>query len=595
MALPSASAVRIAVLALASAVAIRAAAADDVAMDAMKDELARSVKKLRLESMDSPYFVSFRMDEREGISASAELGSLTSVQPERSRQLAVELRVGDYALDNGNYFAAGRWGARSGVVEFGWAPLDDDYQQIRRQLWRMADAQYKRSLEDLSGKRAALQARTRKEELPDFTREPPVNATEPQTRQCASRAEIEALVRELSAVFRAAPEIRRSSVTLECQDAFVRYVNSEGTSFTRAAPRIKLEIAADTQAPTALPISDSIEIFARSMAELPPRKALVDRTGALMARVVALRTAPSVERYNGPVLFESVAAAEILGQQFAPGLLSTRRPVSDDPRFEMGFDRLIAQMGGASFADKIGGRVLPAFLSLSNQPLRAQYQGKLLLGGYRIDDDGVAARETSLVDHGTLKTLLATRTPVREVRASTGSRRGMGAAPANLLLISNRSWTTARLRRELLRRAKAGGLEFALIVRRVGAGRASPLLRMAGRAGSGGDSDYAAAMVEVVRVFPDGREELLQGMELSDLTPAAFKDIVAVGDSPNVHSFEFVGGVASIFSGGAGGGAGRLPVVSCATPALLFDDVSLVASRGPFPDAPVTPSPIARH
>jgi hypothetical protein len=48
-----------------------------------------------------------------------------------------------------------------------------------------------------------------------------------------------------------------------------------------------------------------------------------------------------------------------------------------------------------------------------------------------------------------------------------------------------------------------------------------------------------------------------------------------------------------LFSGNPGDTG--LPVVSCVVPALLFDDVTLTSSQGPFPDAPVTPSPLARH
>lgn len=586
-----------AALPLALAVALAAlpgapARAADVALDAMKDELARSIAKLRLDALAGPYFVAFRMDDREGVSASAELGALTSVQPDRSRRLTVELRVGDPALDNGNYLSAGRWGG-GGIAHVGAAPLDDDYQQIRRQLWLMTDAQYKRALEDLSGKRAALRARARGEDLPDFTRAPPLQSSDARAAPCAPRAEIEALVRELSAVFRDAPEIRRSSVTLECQDGFVRYVNSEGTSFTRAAPRVKLEVQAWAQAPSALPIAESDELFARSMDELPARRTLLERARAVRARVLALRAAPTLERYSGPVLFEGIAAAELFGQQFAPGLAALRRPVADDPRYELGMDRVVAQMGGASFADRIGGRVLPAFLSVTDQPLRDRLRGAPLLGGSRVDDDGVAARETRLVERGILKTLLATRVPTRDVRASTGSRRGPGAAPANLVVTADRPWTAARLRKELLRRAKARGLDHGVVVRRVGVGRASPLVRMATRFGAGADGDFSPALAEVVRLYADGREELLQGVELAELTASAFRDIAAAGDSPHVHSFEFLGGVGALFGGGPG--EGGFPVVTCAVPSLLFDDVSLVPSRGPFPEAPVTPSPLARR
>jgi hypothetical protein len=581
-----------ALVAVAGILPFSARAADDLPLRAMQDELARSTAQLRLEGMEKPYFISYRMEEVDGFTISAELGSLTSAQPTRARRIGVELRVGDHALDNGNYVGGlGRFGGLGGLVAFATAPLDDDYQQLRRQLWLTTDAQYKKALEDLSAKRAALRSRARAESLPDFTPEAPLTVTAARARPCPPRAEAEALVRELSAVFRSAPEVRGSSVTLACQDLYVRYVNTDGTSFTRATPQVKLEIRADAQAASAIPVSDDVVLFGRSLADLPSREKLLARTRALAERVLALRRSASVERYNGPVLFEGGAAAEVFAQQFAPALVGVRQPTSDDPRFDMLFGRLAAQLGGGTFSDRIGGRVLPAFLSVTNDPLREDLGGVPLLGGYRVDDDGVAARATKLVDHGTLRTLLTTRVPVPSVLRSTGSRRGASAAPGNLRVTSERTLSSARLRKELLRRAKERGLDFAIVVRHVGGSGASPFLRLAARAADDGAMG-STAMSEVYRVFPDGREELLHGMEIAELTAAAFKDIAAAGDSPAVHSAEFFGGISAVLGGP---GAHGLPVVSCAVPALLFEEVALVKSRGPFPEQPVTPSPLAKR
>ena len=66
--------------ALAMAVAVRAAAQaapSDVIVRAMRDELERSMTQLRLDSLAKPYFIAYRIDEDESVSASARLGALT--------------------------------------------------------------------------------------------------------------------------------------------------------------------------------------------------------------------------------------------------------------------------------------------------------------------------------------------------------------------------------------------------------------------------------------------------------------------------------------------------------------------------------------
>ena len=89
-------------------------------------------------------------------------------------------------------------------------------------------------------------------------------------------------------------------------------------------------------------------------------------------------------------------------------------------------------------------------------------------------------------------------------------------------------------------------------------------MRMA-RQGAQGSSSLA----EVYKLTPDGHEELVRGMEIAEITPASFKDIVAAaGDTPQrflrrVHPPHRRG----VFAGVAG--STEMPVVSCgAVPAV---------------------------
>jgi predicted Zn-dependent protease len=570
-------------------------AQDDVVSRAMKDELARSMSQIQLQKMDKPYFLAYRMDEINRTTVAATLGSITEEQPSRLRLIGVEVRVGDYALDNSNYVSlrslgGGGAGMFSSISQ---APLDDNYQQIRRGFWLATDTQYKKALEDLSAKRAALEMRQHKDDIPDFTKQAPNTEAQPPEKTQANMQDLKALARALSAVFRTTPDIYTSSVDLEYRNYYTRYINSEGSGFTRAQPVFKLQISAQTQSPDGVPISDSIELFGRTIADLPAQDVLVARTRAMADRILKLRSASSLDRYNGPVLFEDAAAAEIFAQQFATGLMAVRTPLSDDSRFEMFFNQMMAQLGGASFIDKIGGRVLPDFLSVTDNPLQSEYKGAKLLGASPIDDDAVKTRETKLIDHGSLKTLLATRVPVRSVPQSTGSRRGWGPAPSNLFVASEKSLTTDELHKELLRRVKDRGLEYGIVVRRVGGGASASFMRMASRmarqGGQGGTS-----LAEVYKLFPDGHEELVQGLEIAEMTPAAFRDIVAVGDTPVVFTDEFIPRVGALFSLGVSASS-DVPVVSCIVPSMLFEEVSLVKSQGPFPNPPISPSPLAKQ
>ena len=202
-------------------------------------------------------------------------------------------------------------------------------------------------------------------------------------------------------------------------------------------------------------------------------------------------------------------------------------------------------------------------------------------------------RETKLVDHGILKTLLGTRVPTKAVAASTGSRRGWGPSPSNLFLTTEKATTSAELRKELLRRAKDRGLDYGIVVRHVGGGgSAGSMIRMAARMAQGGGGG-GMSLAEVYKVYADGHEELVQGLEIADMNPVQFKEIVAVGDTPSVHTDEFVPRVGAMFSLGMSA-ASNVPIVSSVAPAMLFEELSLVKNQGPYPNPPIGPSPLAK-
>ena len=556
---------------------------DDVVMRAMKDELARSMSQLQLPQMDKPYFIAYRVQDLTNQEISATLGSLTTHTgpPTHNRMVGVELRVGNFDLDNTNFFSMRTFANVAALVGTREGSLDDNYAQIRRELWLATDGKYKQALEDLSAKRAALKGRSGGEHIPDFSKEVPTTETTPASAPASVHFDdLQATARDLSAVFRSAPEVYKSEVAIHYSDVYTRYVNSEGTSYTRSEPLITLEVSAETQAPDGQPISDAFTVYGHDAAALPSKDVLLARVRQMAALIVQLRSAASLDRYNGPVLFEGTAAGEIVLQQFGSGFATSRTPTSDNPLFEKGFTQASDRMGGASFQEKIGARVLPSFMSVRDNPLQTSFNGAALLGTSSVDEDGVKTRETVLIDHGILKHLLASRVPVSGILQSTGSRHGGGPLPSNIFVTSEKTLSAGELKNELLRRAKERGLDYALVVRRAGVGSSERARQMV---------SPSPSIPEIYKLYLDGHEEPLRGVRISDLSLESFKEIVATGDAPALYSEQLIPHVGLSFSSGDGS-----TVVSCVAPSLLFDEVSLAKSEGPFPQAPVSPSPLAQ-
>jgi predicted Zn-dependent protease len=579
-------------------VCLSLAAADDNVVRAMKDELARSMKKLQLENLQKPYFIAYRLTDSDSCVATASFGALVSsacppaeAGHGRSRQLAVEVRVGDYNRDNTNFYAFQL--QASGVVRTFVSggmgiSTDDDYDEIRRQLWLATDAGYKQALDVYAKKKAVLENRTRTDDAPDFSKEEITNDTESMPRVELSRTDAESTVKALSALFRQAPGIDNSQVQFAANNYLIRYLNSEGTSYTRQVSSVNITANADTQASDGMPLTDFEVVYARSLQELPSRDEIAKRIRDLQARLQKLRTAALVERYTGPVLFEGRAAAEVFTQGFAAALVGQPRLVVDDVRFEKIFGS-----DEGSLIDKVGGRVLPDFLSLTDNAAAREFQGKPLLGGYQVDEDGVKARPTLLVDNGILQTLLHTRALIHGTTQSSGSRRGPGAAPSNLIVTANKSLSSEQLKAELIRLVKQRNKEYGIVVRRLSN---SMLAQSLGRSRTIFITSRGAATIEVepfieaYKVFPDGHEELVRNLSVLGLTLGAFKDIVAVSDTPDVYTIPFhTRRVSPVITGQSFSSIPTL--VSIATPSLLFDEMTLQRPSGDVPNLPFTKHP----
>jgi hypothetical protein len=570
-------------------------AQDDVVLRAMRDELARSVRELRLDTMPAPYFIAYRVDETSQANATGMLGSLLGSGESRSRRLTVELRVGDYAFDNTNY--AGMPSVESFLLQIGGMrqlPLDTDYVALRRQLWLATDAAYKNALDQIARKRAALQDQMRADYVPDFSREDVATSTDEVAAPPPDRRSAERLVLGLSALFKDTPAILRSTVACRATVVRTRYVNSEGTSFTRVSPTAAVTVTASTQASDGRPLSDGYQTFAPSQAQLLPPESLAAAVRALGARLTRLTTAPAAEAYTGPVLFEGEAAAALFGRVFAPQLAASRRPTSDNPMME----RMLSGQENP-FLDQIGGRVLPRWLSVTANPTLATYEGRYT-GGFRVDDDGVPARETRLVDHGILRALLATRVPVRHIAKSTGNRLGGGAAAGTLIVSTDSGLSDAALHARLLELAASRGNAYAIVVRRLldpSLARADdPMARLATLTGSTpGAPSFAAA--DVVKLFPDGHEEPIRNADISGISTQTFREIVAASAGHTVVTAAGLGiggagsAIASILIMSAGALAGPGGPTTYVMPSLLFEDVTLRPEGGEAPKLPVLSPP----
>jgi TldD protein len=136
----------------------------DPVLTAMQQELNRSLQNLKKAPVP-PYFLSYQLTDNRSTSVSASFGALTASSDRTSRLLDLDLRVGDYALDNTHPLReAGRSMDFSDQIERQKIPLENDSDALRVALWLETERKYRSAVQHLQQVKANVQVKVEAED-----------------------------------------------------------------------------------------------------------------------------------------------------------------------------------------------------------------------------------------------------------------------------------------------------------------------------------------------------------------------------------------------------------------------------------------------
>ena len=191
--------------------------------------------------------------------------------------------------------------------------------------------------------------------------------------------------------------------------------------------------------------------------------------------------------------------------------------------------------------------------------------------------EGVKARRVTVVDKGVLKNFLMSRSPIEGFDGSNGhGRRQQGyhvmARQSNLVVESSKQVSRAELKKLLIEQIKAANKPYGLLFDDIEGGftftqRALP-------------NAFNVMPTVVYRVYPDGREELVRGVDLIGTPLIAFSKIAAADDQ------------VAVFNGVCGAESGWVPV-SASSPGLLVSQIEVQRKAKSQERAPILPPPPA--
>ncbi len=571
---------------------------------AITGELERSMDNLEIPGQaPGPYLIRYKLTEVEVNDVAATLGATTSSKQNHFVNLEAYVHIGSYKLDNVNFAIPGGDGIDG--VAGAQLPLEPNLRIAKRAAWLATDQAYKEALMQLQAKLqfragAGSSALTG---VASYAQLPPVVAIEPVlVPALEAPGDIEKRAQKISAAFRDQAHVRNSRVAFTSFLERRWYITSEGSRVHDTRRVSGVIITASTQATDGQLLSLYFVRYGFTGADLPSDDELVAAARTLSAQLDQLRKAPlfDPEGYTGPVLFEGTAAADLVRHTLSPHLGGS--PVPE------GLERGQARAYGGGFAGRIGkGRVLASFLSLLDDPT-ARREGKAaLIGAYRFDDEGVAGERVPVIDKGKLQTLLMSRLPSKKIDRSNGHARryspagGFAGSSTNTWLTSSKGLARKALIAKLLAAAKDEGLPYAMIVRQLddGAITAEPEQNLRELRTLISQTDVAAPPPPVLayKVYPNGKEELVRGVELGPVDLRIWKDILATSNGTTVHNFLASQNNNLLFKvRGVGNGFVPSSGVESAviTPDLLVREVELLGTdAGRYP-APAVPRPSPR-
>jgi len=522
--------------------AAHAAAKGDSLLEALLTELDRSKSQLKMDQVQPPYFIEYRVNDVEDYSAEAAFGALRESQHAHYRVLRVVVRIGDYKQDS--FYTAGE--GESTIL-----PLDNDSVALRHQIWLATDDAYKAAGQALAEKQAELKRfTTDANPVDDFAKTPPLIAVEPTVSLKLDETSWKKTLEDVTNLYRQYPDVQSVSASARFSVVNEYLVNTEGTVTRCGKTTYSVQLNSSAQAADGMRLSRSPAYVVARMEELPSHDALMKDAKNMLDTIVALRQAPIVEEeYRGPVLFSADAADDIVASLIGQNVVG-RKPALGRPNRTTG-----------AFATSYKARVLPNFLSVVDDPTLKDFQGKSLVGSYMFDSEGVKAQPVNAIDKGTLTNYLIGRQPLRDFPASNGHGRaaaGMASAPnlGVLLLQSSEAQSPDDLKKKVMDMVKEQGKPYGYRVETLGQPGNSPRL--------------------LYRVYVnDGHEELVRGAVFSELDTRALRTgVIAAGNDPLVSNRP--GGVPT----------------SVISPSLLFDELEVKradTSKDKLPEYPAPP------
>lgn len=536
---------------------------DNMYFKAMKDEMTRSVKKLRRKGVPAPLFIAYKLENlRAAPLILASLGELYPVFQQDDRlNVRAMVSIGTPKQDSLGYENDSYPHRYSYAPEYNYN-IAKSYDGIRQVLWNITDSGYLFAAELYQQKEAYK--RTKQEEneikLPDFMPSPQAHYVEEiKPMEDYDIGQLQAWVKQLSAMGKAYPFLEQFAVQIEPSQRDTYYLNNLGGFYQISQPAVRVNFFAKLRNISGYKQDYQSEFWLSSFQEDAYEK-LAQNVTDFLRELEQLQKAVKPEPYLGPVLLRPLAAGQFVYNLLVEDLQNLRPLLSSNREVDLTAGKMRTP----------GQRVMAPGITVYDSP-QARFvpgpMGNIPLGGFMpVDDEGVASEELTLVENGRLQRLPRTSRPFGDKTPSNGhARMTFQSFPreqlTNVHVRPQVTLSDSELETKLLERCRELGLDYGYILYDFPTSNEDTILR-------------------AMRVYVTGnRREMVYGLRLANLTTRALRDITAAGDQTKILWVD-----SGFFSKG-------LPGQSISSPALLIDEMEFVPTDKKPDKKPFVPKP----
>ena len=526
----------------------------------MSNELMRNFKVLKKQTPPI-YYLSYRYNEEQDIYVKASLNGIRTSHYS-DNDLAVMARVGSAQLDNTHALKGEKQDFDIAFTQFMPLPDSSDPRAFRLALWRTtqeaAENGQKQYSQVLAHNRTMSQGA---DKSADFVFPPKETFCQIEKPQQIDLEKVKKLLQAVEKLPQGKAYVLSYEISFTYEHTQSYFTDSRGTRLAFPNILMYLTYSLNNRTQDGMELTRFKDYTISSLDELPSIEQLQADILKSLEELEALSKAPIGEPLTAPTILTGPATGVFVHEVLGHRLEGYRQ--KDESQ-------------GQTFAGKVGQQIVSPVLTIVDDPTLTKFNGETLKAHYLYDDEGVKARPVTLVENGVLKNFLMSSSPIAGFAQSNGHGRlyGNHRAVARMGIMhttASRTVSYEELEKMLLDEIKRQGRPYGFIIEDLGGGFTFT--------GKSMPQSFKLEAKLVWRVYPDGRKEMVRGLDIVGTPLVSFNKILAVADDDKV------------FNGFCGSVSGWVPQANIA-PSILLESMETELSETSASKPPILPAPI---